>query len=127
LTDWFAKFHDHFTQETTTRIRGDAILRNFILTDRIWGVDFEESRLGRPEEDIASICTSLLSTTPMFTPEKYYLCKTFIKSYISLTKKQVSNIADEIAHTLLLQIQWRPDDEALLRLHATMLREKGLP
>jgi len=36
-------------------IRGDSSLRNFMFTDRIWGVDFEESRIGSPVEDIGRV------------------------------------------------------------------------
>ena len=81
LGQWFTNFHVFFKTTDRFRIRGDSILRNFILTDRIWGVDFEESRTGRPEEDIATMCASILSTDPMFTPEKFELSKIFIKSY----------------------------------------------
>ena len=42
LAEWFVNFHNHFKTEDQFRIRGDSTLRNFILTDRIWGVGFEE-------------------------------------------------------------------------------------
>ena len=42
LADWFVNFHTFFKSEDGFRLRGDANLRNFILSrGRIWGVDFE--------------------------------------------------------------------------------------
>ena len=126
LAEWFAKFHDHFKTKDSFRIRGDSILRNFILTDRIWGVDFEESRNGRPIIDIAGMCSSILSTDPMFTDEKIRLSQLFIESYNKSVKWNLDNINDEVAYALLEKIQWRPDKEDALRKFTNQLRKKGL-
>jgi len=125
LAEWFANFHNFFKTEEQFRIRGDSSLRNFILTDRIWGVDFEESRIGRPVEDIAGICSSILSTDPMFTKEKFRLCESFIRSYTKLAPNRIVNIKDEVAYALLEKIQWRPDDEDTLRTYSKRIKEKG--
>ena len=108
------------------QIRGDSTLRNFILTDRIWGVDFEESRMGKVIEDIAEICTSILSTDPMFTSEKFQLCGIFLESYANLAPGRIVNANPEIAYALLEKIQWRPDDEYVLRKYSKIIRENGL-
>ncbi|MFW6121548.1 MAG: hypothetical protein ACOC80_11715, partial [Petrotogales bacterium] len=126
LANWFVNFHNHFKTEDSFRIRGDSILRNFILTHLIWGVDFEESRYGTPVEDIAGICSSLLSTTPMFTDEKFRLCKIFVQSYEKTVKWSLGNINDEIAYALLEKIQWRKKEEEILRKYSTKIRELGL-
>jgi tRNA A-37 threonylcarbamoyl transferase component Bud32 len=126
LAEWFYKFHNHFKTEGQFRIRGDSILRNFIFTDRIWGVDFEESRLGKVIEDIAGICSSILSTDPMFTSEKFKLCEIFIDTYTNLAPGRIVNVNDEIAYALLEKIQWRPEDEETLRKYSTKIREKDL-
>lgn len=126
LAEWFAHFHAYFREVENFRIRGDSILRNFILTDRIWGVDFEESRTGKPVEDVAGICSSILSTDPMFTSEKFQLCETFIELYVKSVKWNLENVNDEIAYALLEKIQWRPDDEKILRKYAQRIRERGL-
>lgn len=127
LAEWYARFHTFFKTEEGLRIRGDSVLRNFILSDRVWGVDFEESRMGKPVEDIAGMCSSILSTDPMFTSEKFRLCETFIEHY----KKSVdwslgNNIFDEVAYALLERIQWRPEDEDTLRKYSKRIRERGL-
>ncbi len=126
LAEWFVKFHSHFMNDDYFVIRGDAILRNFILTDRIWGVDFEESRQGKSIDDIASMCSSILTTSPMFTDEKYRLCKTLINSYKKLVNWRLDNINDEIAYALLERIQWRPEKEDILRKYSKKIKSQGL-
>jgi tRNA A-37 threonylcarbamoyl transferase component Bud32 len=126
LGEWFADFHKQFKTEDKFQIRGDSILRNFILTDRVWGVDFEESRFGKPIEDIAGMCASILSTDPMFTDEKFGLCKTFIESYQKSVTWRLDNINEEVAYALLEKIQWRPDREETLRKNAQRIRKKNL-
>jgi tRNA A-37 threonylcarbamoyl transferase component Bud32 len=126
LAEWFNDFHNYFKTEDQFIIRGDATLRNFIFTDRIWGVDFEESRPGKTVEDIACMCSSILSTDPMFTKEKYELCKIFLESYMNLAPGRIVNINDEISYALLEKIQWRPDNEEILRKHSQKIKENGL-
>ena len=105
-------------------VRGDATLRNFLFTDRIWGVDFEEARKGEPIEDIAQMCASILSTDPMFTEKKIHLCQLFIHTYRQQAPWSLGNINDEVAYSLLQQIQWRPEQEEILRTNAIRLRKK---
>ena len=126
LADWFARFHIKFKKVDDFRIRGDPILRNFILTDHIWGTDFEESRVGRPIEDIAGMCSSILTADPMFTPEKFQLCQIFIESYSKSVKWNLENVNKEIAYALLERIQWRPDEEEVLRKYSEQIRKRGL-
>ena len=90
LSEWYHKFHNYFKNDEKFLIHGDPTLRNFIFTDRIWGVDFEEVRTGKPVEDIAGICASILSTEPMFTKEKYKLCSILIDNYLKLHSKIVA-------------------------------------
>ena len=126
LAEWFFNFHNLFKKDDIFRIHGDANLRNFIFSDRLWGVDFEESRIGRTIEDIASMCASILTTDPMFTKEKIDLCKIFIDSYSKHAPGRISNIYDEISYALLEKIQWRPDCEEIFRKHSKTIKEKGL-
>ena len=126
LAQWFLDFHNHFKQNEKFLIHGDPSLRNFIFTDRIWGVDFEESRIGKPEEDIAGMCSSILSTTPMFTKWKFLLCREFIDYYSEFTKWTLNDINSEIAYVLLEKIQFRPKEEDILREYSSKIKEKGL-
>ena len=126
LAGWFYDFHNFFKKDNNFNIHGDSTLRNFILTDRIWGVDFEESRTGKVVEDIAGMCSSILSTDPMFTSEKFKLCSIFINAYSKLAPGRISDIDDEIAYALLEKIQWRTDNEEKLRKFSIKIRNKGL-
>jgi tRNA A-37 threonylcarbamoyl transferase component Bud32 len=127
LADWFVNFHSFFKSDDGFRLRGDATLKNFILSrGRIWGVDFEESRIGKPSEDLATLCVSLLSTDPMFTDEKFQLCQIFLDSYRKSVKWDVEQLNADISYALLERIQWRPKDEEILRKYATRIRNKGL-
>jgi tRNA A-37 threonylcarbamoyl transferase component Bud32 len=127
LADWLGRFHATFKSEDGFCIRGDASLRNFILSkDHIYGVDFEEARAGKPVEDVAGMCASILSTDPMFTDEKFQLCQHFLDAYRRGVKWPLDNVNTEISYALLERIQWRPNDEELLRKIATKIRNKGL-
>lgn len=126
LATWLASFHERFKTQDGFRIRGDASLRNFIYKDGVWGVDFEESRMGKPVEDIAGMCASILSTDPMFTDEKFHLCRIFVDTYRNLVKWSLDNVSDELAYALLERIQWRPEDEETLRKYAKWIRKHGL-
>jgi len=126
LAKWYNTFHNHFKSDNKFIIHGDSNLRNFIFSDKIWGVDLEESRNGSPVEDIAGMCSSILTTDPLFTPEKYKLCRIFIDSYVNLAPGRILNINDEIAYCLLEKIQWRPDKEDIFRKFSQQIREKGL-
>jgi tRNA A-37 threonylcarbamoyl transferase component Bud32 len=126
LSKWFFKYHNHFKSEDKFLIHGDPSLRNFIFTDRIWGVDFEESRFGQPVEDIAGMCASILTTDPMFNSEKFRLCEKLIANYLDLAPGRIINIDNEISYSLLEKIQWRPDDEEILRKYSKLIKKKGL-
>lgn len=126
LAEWFNDFHNFFKKEKGFTIRGDASLRNFILTDRIWGVDFEEARPGRPVEDLAGVCASVLTTNPMFIKEKFNLCKLLLERYNELAPGRITNVNNEIAYALLEKIQWRSSDEEMLRKYSKKIKESGL-
>ena len=126
LADWFIDFHNFFKKDERFIIRGDSTLRNFIFSDRIWGVDFEESRIGRPLEDLGGMCASILTTDPMFTKEKFQLCKKFIDSYIEKAPGRIININDEISYSILEKIQWRPEQEETLREYSKIIKEEGI-
>jgi tRNA A-37 threonylcarbamoyl transferase component Bud32 len=127
LADWFVNFHTFFKSEDGFRLRGDANLKNFILSrGHIWGVDFEESRIGKPSEDLATLCVSLLSTNPIFTDEKFQFCQIFLDAYRKLVQWDIEHMNAEISYALLERIQWRPNDEEILRNYANKIRNKGL-
>ncbi len=126
LAQWFNKFHSFFKEQQEFKIMGDPELRNFIFTNKIFGVDFEETRKGHPVEDIAGMCASILSTDPSFTKTKFKLCEKFIDEYTNIAPGRILNINDEIAYSLLKKIQWRPQQEETLRKYSKRIKEHGL-
>lgn len=126
LSEWFYNFHNFFKKDNEFLIHGDPTLRNFIFTDRIMGVDFEEARAGKPVEDIAGACASILSTDPMFTKEKHKLCSVLIDNYLNLAPGRISDINKDIAYFLLEKIQWRPEQEETLRKYSKKIRHNGI-
>jgi len=125
---WFAIFHEAFKTKDVFRLRGDPTLRNFILKEdqTVWGVDFEESHVGNPVDDIAGFCASLLTTDPMFTAEKFELARHFIASYRSQASWPIENTSPAVSYAILERIQWRPDHEDELRQTAASIKKHGL-
>jgi hypothetical protein len=72
------------------------------------------------------MCASILSTDPMFTDEKLQLCRIFINSYEKSILRNLHDVNNEIAYALLEKIQWRPNDEEVIRKFAQKIRKKGL-
>ena len=101
LATWFKKFHDFYKTDVNNYIRGDSILRNFIFTDQVWGLDFEEFRIGKIEEDIAFLCTSILTTNPEYTNEKYQLCRLFIETYSKNLLINYKGFMKELTYSIL--------------------------
>lgn len=126
LAQWLIQFHQRFKSETGFYIRGDATVRNFLYTDIIWGIDFEEARTAEPGEDIAGLCASILTLDPMFTREKFVLCTTFVDEYQKSAEWKLQNINDDIAYALLEKSLWRPEQATILRNYAQHIRKKGL-
>ncbi len=127
LALWYAHFHQFFKNTDHYTIHGDAHIRNFLVSTKIHGLDFEETRPGKPVEDIARICASILTTNPMFTQEKYELCKQFISNYESVTPWKITHPLDELAYALIEKIPYRPTDEQLLKKHAHSIKNNKSP
>ncbi|MCK4243528.1 hypothetical protein KAX03_01495 [Candidatus Bathyarchaeota archaeon] len=82
LAEWFSSLHSSFKKKNETLVKSESILRNFIeAQDNVVGVDFEFSHYGNPIKDIGEICASILDTNPMFTEDKYSLCRRLIQRY----------------------------------------------
>lgn len=54
-------------------IFGDVNLRNFIVSDKIYGIDFEDCNIGWREEDGGRLCAFILTYTPCFSSFKINL------------------------------------------------------
>lgn len=92
----FACWVDFFYRATAQSfspglILGDVNLRNFILGERFFGLDFEDCRPGCPAEDLGRFCAYILSYDPAFTRWKY--------QFVAAVKEEVGP---------RLNLPWRP-------------------
>lgn len=126
LAQWYYSYHSLHKQ-----IKGDPRLRNFIYHEgTIYGVDFEESRVGHWTLDIAGISASLLDTDPIFHPRKRALSWRLLDTYLSLLGRERDAAVEKefttvIADTLEQTAAWRQDSR-ILEL-SERIRAKGLP
>ena len=126
LAQWYYDYHSVHKQ-----IKGDPRLRNFIYHENtLYGIDFEESRLGPWTLDIAGISASLLDTDPIFDPRKRALSWRLLDVYLSLLgQERDATLEDEfttvIADTLQQTSVWRRDSR-ILEL-SERIRTEGLP
>lgn len=99
LADWLKYYHEtNIVAETGDQIlvrnKGDLRLKNFIFHEKeIYGIDFENVHEGIPENDIAEIIISIITTSPgdIFQNEslefKLNLIYDFLLRYLSVNTK----------------------------------------
>ncbi|MFX1367228.1 MAG: hypothetical protein ACFFAY_01325, partial [Promethearchaeota archaeon] len=126
LANWYYNYHSIHAM-----IKGDPRLRNFIWSDnKLFGLDFEESRVGHWMLDIAGIAASLLDTKPVFDVRKQILSWRFLEKYLEhrggKRSLQFDNLFLETISALLAQTsKWRGDDE-ILKI-SREIKIKGMP
>lgn len=69
LSLWLKAFYSSSGNEGTF-VMDDVNFRNFIMREKIYGIDFEGCRRGNMEEDAGRICAYFLMYTPEFTDWK---------------------------------------------------------
>lgn len=121
LAKWYAAFHGTtLNDEGKALLKLDNNLRNFMLyEDVIYSFDFEGPVYGFPAQDIGECCAYILTNTPAFTEEKYYIIRNLIIKYMELSKLNIfDEIKYEIEHNLHKICQYRPkqQDEILAHL-----------
>lgn len=137
LAHWYASYHK-ITKNSKSMVllKGDSILKNFIVTDEdiyvnrgsINGIDFEEAHYGDPALDIGQICASILNTDPMFTVSKVVICNDLIKTYSFLTGyKDLKRIKLCLVEALRFYSQWRNiKQQKNILAQADLIELKGL-
>lgn len=95
LADWLNDFY-HTTKTNMGKrvILGNINFRNFIIRDNLYGVDFEDWREGRPEEDVGRICAFALTYTSPYTPWKKVLVKNMMELLINRLELDRSEVVD---------------------------------
>lgn len=87
ICDWLVLFYKTIYKKTNKQyILGDIHLRNLLYEENegmIYGVDFEDCRLGLLETDIARIYVFILHYDPAFTERKRELAK-FIRENLTM-------------------------------------------
>lgn len=126
LAEWYYKFHTAHDM-----IKGDPRLRNFIYNnDRVFGVDYEESRPDTWILDIGGTAASILDTDPIYDVRKQKLCWTLLETYLDLIGEKItseieSEFNETVADTLKQTAIWRENDEIMSI--SEMIRETGIP
>lgn len=102
LCNWFSVFYAA-SREVTGRqiIMGDVNFRNFIIREKIYGLDLEECREGKIEEDIGSLCAFALTYSPSFTPWKIIMVKEMFRILSSELGLDKELLKQEIQRELL--------------------------
>jgi aminoglycoside phosphotransferase (APT) family kinase protein len=136
LARWYSNFHLALARTGGQCVlKGDSILKNFVLSwkagntarPQLYGVDFEESIVGDPAQDVGEICASILNTDPMFTEEKTILCQELVNTYVTLTGyPHRKKIIQAIAAALHITAQWRPRQRDYLLKQAAAIAAEGL-
>lgn len=114
VAEWLATFHKAFRSGDNVLVRSDAIFKNFIVSDRIYGIDFELSHMGRPEEDVGEALAYLLDTDPMFSDVKFGLGVRFVECYEKASGILLKDIEAGIGGALRDAARFRPAQHDLL-------------
>lgn len=117
LADWLKDFY-HTTEMNMGKkvILGNMNFRNFIIRDKLYGVDFEDWREGRPEEDVGRICAFSLTYDPSYTSWK----KVFVKKMMELLVYSLDLDRSEVIDCLFEELA-RINKRRGLRLRAGWL------
>lgn len=80
LAGWLNNFYT-ITEKTLGRVvvLSNINLRNFIIRDKLYGVDFEDCRDGYREEDAGRLCAFTITYSPPFTPWKKAFTKNMME------------------------------------------------
>ena len=76
---WMEAFYSAVDHDRTKEIRGDVNGRNFILSDRLFGVDFETRAFGEKAWDVGRFAAYILAYDPSFTPYKRAFANAFLE------------------------------------------------
>ncbi|RPF48743.1 hypothetical protein EDD70_1567 [Hydrogenoanaerobacterium saccharovorans] len=99
LCQWLAECYTALESEYGCEmVLGDAHLRNFIYSDKIYGIDFECVKEGKKEEDIADLAVFTLVYSPMCTQQKYKLAAHILECCNRYMQLNAQLIDSEILH-----------------------------
>ncbi len=114
LGSWLGSFHAAFAAHPQARRRGDANLRNFIMTGvgAIVGLDFEEACLEDPVVDLNEVVDSILQSNPGIYSDgmpaikwKFDLCERLLRTYAAAAHKPPVQVIGEPAGFINSQLR----------------------
>lgn len=127
LCRWFKGFYQA-SREIAGRqlIMGDVNFRNFIVREKIYGIDLEECREGEIEEDVGSLCAYALTYTPSFTLWKMALVREMLRLFAAELGLDQEFLKREVKKELLVLAGRRGTLAEMKKLLAGNLLEKSL-
>lgn len=123
VADWLALFHRAFCSDGIVRLKSDTTFKNFIASDRVYGIDFELSCPGSPAVDVGEALAYLLSAYPMFTDDKFHLGQSFIDRYEHRSGIQLQDVDLRIADSLREEAAFRPGQRIKLLKKASEIED----
>ena len=101
LCSWFRDFYAALHEADGRQlIMGDVNFRNFIIREKIYGMDLEECREGKIEEEIGSFCAFALTYSPSFTPWKSAMVKEMLRVFSEEMQLDLPDLKEEIRKSL---------------------------
>ena len=112
IYNWLNSFYQVYREDKINLIKGDINLRNFILKKikknkvKIYGLDFENPKIGNKEEDIGKICAFTICYAPEFSQWKIGFVKRFFE-FMNLNLELNSDLVCRNYHRELNSIKRR--------------------
>lgn len=108
LLEWIAAFHKSFYWNHKTLLKGDIRFQNFILkNNKIYGLDFEESKIGLPEEDISDFIVSLLEEDK----NNLQIMPKLLNIYFEKSGIKLNGLKKYILKNISQRIIWMPEEK----------------
>jgi len=127
LCRWFKDFYTA-TREIAGKqiIMGDVNLRNFIIREKIYGIDLEECREGRIEEDIGSFCAYALTYWPSFTSWKMAMVGELMRVLTTELDLDKELVKKEVQRELLIIAERRGTFQEIVKFLVANLLERSV-
>ncbi len=127
LCSWFSAFYA-VSREVAGRqlIMGDVNFRNFIIREKIYGINLEECRDGKIEEDIGSLCAFALTYLPSYTSWKISMAGEMFRILSSELDLDKELLKQEIQKELLAISVRRKTIHEMMKFQVFDLLEKSI-
>ncbi len=129
LCSWFKDFYRAMREISGRQlIMGDVNFRNFILggQGKIFGIDLEECREGKIEEDFGSLCAYALTYSPTFTSWKWSMASRLFKVFCCEFNLDKELVKKGIRDELFIMAGRRGTLDEIAGIPLTFLLEKNI-